>query len=85
MEKRADDEKDVYDINLNYIARGSYRAQNAIKQDKCAICKRAKQYRVQNGQLYRVICSDSYNGDAPSLYINDAKTMKQISMVAISD
>ena len=33
MEKRADDEKDVYDITLNYIARGSYRAQDAIKQD----------------------------------------------------
>ena len=24
MEKRAEDEKDVYDITLNYIARGSY-------------------------------------------------------------
>ena len=68
MEKRAEDEKDVYDITLNYTARGSY-PQDATKQDKCAIRKRAKQYRVQDGQLYRVICSDSMNGDALSLYI----------------
>ena len=52
--------------------------QDATKQDKCAIRKRAKQYRVQDGQLYRVICSDSINGDALSLYIKDAKTRKQI-------
>eukprot|EP00731_Ephydatia_muelleri_P007410 Em0003g1658a len=77
MEKRAEDEKDVYDITLNYIARGSY-PQDATKQDKCAIRKRAKQYRVQDGQLYRVICSASKNGDALSLYIKDAKTRKQI-------
>ena len=55
MEKRAEDEKDAYDITLNYIARGSY-PQDATKQDKSAIRKRAKQYRVQDGQLYRVIC-----------------------------
>ena len=47
MEKRAEDEKDVYDITLNYIARGSY-PQDATKQDKCAIRKRAEQYRVQD-------------------------------------
>ena len=63
MEKRAEDEKDEYDITLNYIARGTY-PQDATKQDKCAIRKRAEQYRVQDGQLYRVICSDSKNGDA---------------------
>ena len=77
MEKRAEDEKHVYDTTLNYIARGSY-PQDATKQDKCAIRKRAKQYRVQNGQLHRVICADSKNGDALSLYIKDAKTRKQI-------
>ena len=77
MENRAEDEKNVYDITLNYIARGSY-PQDATKQDKCAIRKRAKQYRVQDGQLYRVICLDSKNGDALSLYIKDAKTRKQI-------
>ena len=33
---------------------------------------------MQDGQLYRVICSDSINGDALSLYIKDAKTRKQI-------
>ncbi|KAL5517984.1 hypothetical protein EMCRGX_G003643 [Ephydatia muelleri] len=33
MEKRAEDEKDVYDITLNYIALGSY-PQDATKQDK---------------------------------------------------
>eukprot|EP00731_Ephydatia_muelleri_P009061 Em0004g1399a len=77
MEKRAEDEKDEYDITLNYIARGSY-PQDATKQNRCAIRKRAKQYRVQDGQLYRVICSDSKNGDALSLYIKDAKTRKQI-------
>ena len=33
---------------------------------------------MQDGQLYRVICSDSKNGDALSLYIKDAKTRKQI-------
>eukprot|EP00731_Ephydatia_muelleri_P025167 Em0017g250a len=53
MEKRAEDEKDVYDITLNYIARGTY-PQDATKQDKCAIRKRAEQYRVQDGQLYKV-------------------------------
>ena len=42
--------------------------QDATKQHKCAIRKRAKQYRVQDGQLYRVICSDSINGDVLSLY-----------------
>ena len=52
--------------------------QDATKQDKCAIRKRPKQYRVQDGQLYRLICSDSKNGDALSLYIKDAKTRKQI-------
>ena len=57
MEKRVEDEKHVYDITINYIARGSY-PQDATKQDKCAIRKRAKQYRVQDGQLYRVICTD---------------------------
>ena len=77
MEKRAEDEKDVYDITLNYIARESY-PQDATKQNKCAIRKRAKQCRVQDGQLYRVICSDSKNGNALSLYIKDAKTRKQI-------
>ncbi|KAL5499929.1 hypothetical protein EMCRGX_G011403 [Ephydatia muelleri] len=49
MEKRAEDEKDVYDMTLNYIARGSY-PQDATKQDKCAIRKRAKQYRVQDAR-----------------------------------
>ena len=78
MEKMAEeDEKDVYDITLNYIARGRY-SQDATKQDKCAIRKRAKQYRVQDGQLYRVIRTDAKNGDALSLYIKDAKTTKQI-------
>ena len=76
MEKRAE-EKDVYYITLNYIARGSY-PQDTTKQEKCAIRKRAKQYRVQDGQLYRVICADSKNGDALSLYTKDAKTRKQI-------
>ncbi|KAL5502516.1 hypothetical protein EMCRGX_G009309 [Ephydatia muelleri] len=33
MEKRAEDEKDVYDITLNYIARGSY-PQDATKQGR---------------------------------------------------
>ena len=47
--------------------------QDATKQDKCSIRK-----RVQDGQLYRVICSDSKNRDALSLYIKDAKTKKQI-------
>ena len=59
MEKRAeDDEKDVYDTTPNCIARGSY-PWDATKQDKCAIRNRAKQYRVQDGQLYRVIRTDS--------------------------
>ena len=77
MEKRAEDEKDVYDVILNYIARGSI-SQDATKQDKCAIRKRANSIGVQDGQLYRVICADSKNGDALSLYIKDAKTRKQI-------
>ena len=79
MEKRADreDKKDVCDITLNYIAYGSY-PKDARKKDKCAIRKRAKQYRVQDGQLYRVICTKSKKGDALSLYIKDAKTRKQI-------
>ena len=47
-------------------------------QDKCAIRKRAKQYRVQYGQLYRVICSDSKNGDALYLYKKDTKARMQI-------
>ena len=33
---------------------------------------------MQDGQLYRVIRTDSKNGDALSLYIKDAKTRKQI-------
>ena len=78
MEKMAEeDEKDVYDITLNNIARRSY-PQDATKQDKYDIRKRAKQYRVQDGQLYRVIRTDAKNGDALSLYIKDAKTTKQI-------
>ena len=50
MEKRADrkDEKDVF-----YIANGSY-SQDATEKDKCDIRERAKQYRVQDGQLCRV-------------------------------
>ena len=64
-------------LTLNYIARGSF-PQDATKQDKCAIRKRAKQYRVQDGQLYRVVRTDSKNGDVLSLYIKDAKTSKQI-------
>ena len=74
---RADDEKDAYNVTLNYIARGSY-PQDTTKQDRCSILKRAKKYRLQDGQLYRVICLDSKNGDALSLYIKDAKTRKQV-------
>ena len=53
MEKGEEDEKDVavYDITFDYIARGRY-PQAATKHDKCTIRKRAKQYRVQDGQLY---------------------------------
>ena len=42
MEKRAvcEDEKDVCDITLNYIAHGSY-PQDATKKDKCVIRKTA--------------------------------------------
>ena len=56
-------------------------SQDATKQDKCAIRKRAKQYRVQDGQLYRVIRTDAKNGDALSLYIKDAKTTKQSEII----
>ena len=50
MEKRAEDEKDVYNVTLNFIARGSY-SQDATKQDKCAIRKTAKHFQVQDGQM----------------------------------
>ena len=33
-----------------------------------------KQYRLQDGQLYRVIYTNSKKGDVLSLYIKDAKT-----------
>ena len=33
---------------------------------------------MQDGQLYRLICADSKNGDKLSLYIEDTKRRKQI-------
>ena len=53
-------------LNYRYISYGSY-LQDATKKEKCAIRKREKQYRVQDGQLCRVICTKSKKGDALSL------------------
>ena len=53
-------------LNYRYISYGSYH-QDATKKEKCAIRKREKQYRVQDGQLCRVICTKSKKGDALSL------------------
>ena len=62
-EEGEEDKKDVYDIIFDYITHeGSLRLKKKKKKDECAIRKRAKQYRVQDGQLYRVICRKSKNG-----------------------
>ena len=71
MEKRADREDEKDGCNNN-------NKKKKKKKDKCAIRARAKQYRVQDGQLRRVICTNTKKGDALSLCIKDAKTRKQI-------
>ena len=48
----AEDKNDVYDITLNYIARGRYPLA-ATKQDKCVIRKRAKQYKCRMGSCIK--------------------------------
>ena len=48
MEKRAEDEKDVYDITLNYIARGSY-PQDATKQISVPFAKEQNSIECKMG------------------------------------
>ena len=72
MEDVLEDEKDLFDVTLDYIACGS---DPQAAEYKCAIRKRAKKYRVQDGQLHRVVCRKSKNLRKPTLIYGLAKKL----------
>ena len=77
MEAETDDEGCMYDVTLEYLVSGKY-PKDATKQEKGVIRKRAKQYRVKDGQLFRVSKNKSKDEESVALVIKDMKARRQI-------
>ena len=77
MEEEAERDENLYDVTLDYLLHRKY-PHGATKQDKGIIRKRAKHYRVIDGQLVRALTSKKKDTETLCRVIKDATARKQI-------